>query len=260
MTKIAQRGIVCIDGEFFYHHGKLKRGSVDSSNAYRIYSCVKEGGVEVGGNQIQQYCEMFGRDDELWFFGSGSGAYGDQPDGFKFRKKDDTRNFHAISIHETMKKLKPDLLQSARNTDEPDFVEAWFVGAHVDVVGGATREGISLSAPVDSDRGKSFMYDIRVSHSEHNLQESRVAPPISRTLQPRRQNRDEEESRTSDISGHKVFLNRSNLFEKEVGIQDKSRTLFKEREKVSDVERLGFCGTAHRGVIIRPSVYFLSEV
>jgi hypothetical protein len=212
---------------------------------------------------------------------------GDQPDGFKFRKKDDTRNSHAISIHETMKKLKPDL-QSARNTDDPDFVEAWFVGAHVDVVGGTTREGLSLyplqwiliearacglalveCGSVESqDAGKRTMqlalpaaeastpwtfkyakninisiYDIRVSHSEHNLQESRVAPPISRTLQPRRQNRDEEESPTSDISGHKVFLNRSNLFEKEVGIQDKSRTLFKEREKVSDVERLGFCGT-----------------
>jgi hypothetical protein len=64
------------------------------------------------------------------------------PGSFKFQ--DNTRICHAVSIHETMQNLEPDILQSTLNHNDHDFVEAWFVGVHVDIVGGATLDGLSL--------------------------------------------------------------------------------------------------------------------
>ena len=207
----------------------------------------------------------------------------------RFKIQDDTRICHAVSIHEAMNKLEPSILRGTLNYADHDFVEAWFVGAHVDVVGGATLDGLSLyplqwilieakarglalveCGGVESrDEGKRtmqlvlpeaavsspwtfryvngmtiVMYDIRASHGEHNLQESKVAPPISRKLQARRSNRNEEESSTSEIAGHNIIMNKTDLFEPKLRGKTKSRTLFDERNGVSDVVLLGYCGTS----------------
>lgn len=190
-----------------------------------------------------------------------------------------------------MHKLEPDTLRGTLNYADHNFVEAWFVGAHVDVVGGATLDGLSLyplqwiliearacglslveCGSVESkDEGKRtmqlvlpaaavsspwtfryingitiVMYDIRVSHGEHNLQDSKIAPPIQRKLQAPRSKRHEEESLTSDISGHNIIMNRTDLFEPKLRGKHESRSLFDEQSAVSraNVVLLGYCGTS----------------
>lgn len=61
-----------------------------------------------------------------------------------FTSQKGTRICHAVSIHETMQKLQIDILHSTLNHGNYDYLEAWFAGAHVDVVGGATHDGLSL--------------------------------------------------------------------------------------------------------------------
>lgn len=188
-----------------------------------------------------------------------------------------------------MHKLEPDILHATLNYADHDFVEAWFVGSHIDIVGGATLDGLSLyplqwilieakacglvlveCGGVESrDEGKRtmqlvlpeaaiphpwtfryvnsmniIMYDIRLSHGEHNLQESKVAPPIPRKLQGRRSKRSEEESLASDIAGHNIMMNKTDLFEPKLRGKTKPRTLFDERNGVFDLVLLGYCGTS----------------
>ena len=221
-------------------------------------------------------------------------AIKDQHLSGSFEFQENTRICHAVSIHETMQKLEPDILQSTLSHGHYDFVEAWFVGAHVDVVGGAAHDGLSLYslqwiliearacglAFVEGDSVESqdtgnrtmqlalptaaasnpwnfryvnginiVMYDIRVSHGEHNIQESRVVPRISRKLQPRRLGRKEEELPTLDISAHGIIMNKTELFEPKVRGKGTSRTLFNERKGGLDVELLGFCGTSQSHTI-----------
>ncbi|KAL8766023.1 MAG: hypothetical protein Q9194_006392 [Teloschistes cf. exilis] len=177
-SKIPTRLIYCVDGTYCTPDGTSRRGHGNISNVYRIYASVKKGlcfDEHTHQEFIQEkyYEEGIGSADDLNFFDKlNAGARGkgykhmirriyqkcffdtvkalDDAHIYDISFNKSTQNFrHALALNENRRHMKPayefpKFGETKIALSKRSFVQAWFVGAHMDMGGSSAKDGLAL--------------------------------------------------------------------------------------------------------------------
>ncbi|KAI8237114.1 hypothetical protein K4K54_001060 [Colletotrichum sp. SAR 10_86] len=172
-----RRIVVCVDGTWFNEDGREGHGHGNNSNVFRIYASVKIGKTTDGdGNEVEQIAKYFpgiGTNKmPLNRFNDGMTGKGCEEqiqevyairflglfDTVKMTFWKDTIDVtdlsftneirHALALNEERKTFPLLPIDPIENTEVHQnnhrCIQAWFVGAHADMGGGADHDGLSL--------------------------------------------------------------------------------------------------------------------
>ncbi|KAK7436389.1 hypothetical protein Landi51_12566 [Colletotrichum acutatum] len=164
-----KRIVVCVDGTWYNEDGQEGRGSGNNSNIFRIYASVKvdEPVTDEFGNTITQIVRYFpgiGVDKkplDKWNDGmTGKGCTTQIKEVFTVLAGDTFGEDvgtdvsfahhvrHALALNEARRAFPLLPIEASEGTtsdgNQTSHLQAWFVGAHADMGGGAEHDGLSL--------------------------------------------------------------------------------------------------------------------
>ncbi|KAH0433899.1 hypothetical protein CcaCcLH18_05651 [Colletotrichum camelliae] len=176
------------------------------------------------------------------------------------------QNFrHALALNETREAMVPEYdfpkFATDRNLVKQPFVQAWFIGAHIDMGGSSSRDGLSLyplqwMLTESKKLGLKLEFSGSIGGRAKMLDPLRVvgldtdAKPWTCTTENGIVFEMRDMRRIHEHRGYSVHLNRANgAFWKR-----KNRAPFDQAGKLE-----GFCPWAPQGTTIHPSVYLLLD-